>query len=81
VRDAWLTPSKLVDELWHRHMLDTIADCKFCEWVNGGYLHHTPHYGTARRRAHSSQCAQVWARKSGTLIGRAQPMMTLPRAG
>jgi|EP01046_Picozoa_sp_COSAG06_P030113 hypothetical protein len=24
-----------------------------------------------------SQCAQVWARKSGTLIGRAQPMMTL----
>ena len=28
-----------------------------------------------------AQCAQTWARKSGTLIGRAQPMMTLLRAG
>jgi len=28
-----------------------------------------------------AQCAQVWARKSGTLIGRDQAMMTLLRAG
>ena len=44
-KGAWFTPSKLVDELWHRHMLDTVAYCKFCERVNGSYLHHTPHYG------------------------------------
>ena len=44
-KGAWFTPSKLVDELWHRHMLDTVAYCKFCARVNGDYLHHTPHYG------------------------------------
>ena len=42
---AWFTPSKLVDELWHRHMLDSVAYCDFCGRVNGAYLHHTPHYG------------------------------------
>jgi hypothetical protein len=42
---AWFTPSKLVDELWHRHILDTVAYCNFCRRVNGAYLHHTPHYG------------------------------------
>jgi hypothetical protein len=34
-----------------------------------------------RRNASHTQCAQVWARKSGALIRRAQPMMTLLRAG
>jgi hypothetical protein len=42
---AWFTPSKLVDELWHRHMLDSVKYCRFCERVAGSYLHHTPHYG------------------------------------
>ncbi len=42
---AWFTPSKLVDELWHRHILDSVGYCNFCERVNGAYLHHTPHYG------------------------------------
>jgi hypothetical protein len=44
-RTHQFTPSKLVDELWHRHMLDSVAYCEFCERVSGGYLHHTPHYG------------------------------------
>jgi hypothetical protein len=42
---SWFTPSKLVDELWHRHMLDTVEYCSFCERVAGSFLHHTPHYG------------------------------------
>jgi hypothetical protein len=42
---AWYTPSKLVDELWHRHILDSVGYCNFCKRVSGAYLHHTPHYG------------------------------------
>jgi hypothetical protein len=44
-QSTWFTPSKLVDELWHRHMLDSVAYCEFCDRVAGAYLHHTPHYG------------------------------------
>ena len=44
-RGKWYTPSKLVDELWHRHMLDSKKYAAFCQRVAGYYLHHTPYYG------------------------------------
>jgi hypothetical protein len=44
-RGKWYTPSKLVDQLWHRHMLDTKKYAAFCQRVAGYHLHHTPYYG------------------------------------
>eukprot|EP01043_Picozoa_sp_COSAG02_P064836 COSAG02_NODE_9600_length_2166_cov_1.061442_1_plen_278_part_10 len=44
-RRTWYTPSKLIDELWHRHMLDSKKYVAFCQRVAGYYLHHTPYYG------------------------------------
>ena len=44
-------------------------------WLSRGVL------ARAGLRLRPTQCAQVWARKSGTLIGRDQAMMTLLRAG
>jgi hypothetical protein len=69
---VWLTPSKLVDELWHRHMLDSVNYSSFCERVAGCFLHHTPHYGEPRasqRRMHAHhRRSHVWASDSNTIV-------------
>jgi hypothetical protein len=38
-------PSKLVDEFWHSHILDTRSYHADCERVFGHYLHHYPYFG------------------------------------
>ena len=43
-------PSKLIDECWHQHILESEAYLAFCERVAGRYLHHRPHY----ERSHAS---------------------------
>ena len=40
-----LVPSKLADEFWHAHILDTAAYARDCESVFGGFLHHFPYFG------------------------------------
>ena len=42
---ADLVPSKLADEFWHAHILDTAAYARDCEKVFGGFLHHFPYFG------------------------------------
>ena len=44
-----LTPSKLVDEIWHQHILDSRNYSSFCLRIAGRYLHHDPSYGKPRR--------------------------------
>lgn len=44
-----MTPSKLVDELWHQHILLSEDYCSFCDRVAGRYLHHRPHYGQSHQ--------------------------------
>lgn len=39
-----LTPSKLIDEFWHQHILDTTDYWRFCMRIAGRYIHHVPHY-------------------------------------
>jgi hypothetical protein len=43
-----VTPSKLVDELWHAHILRSPAYFQFClQHAPGGrYVHHEPHFGS-----------------------------------
>lgn len=43
--DLSLVPSKMVDEIWHAHILDTQAYAADCERVFGYFLHHFPYFG------------------------------------
>ena len=40
-----IVPTKLIDEVWHQHILDTRAYAKDCEDMFGEFLHHYPYFG------------------------------------
>jgi hypothetical protein len=37
-----IRPKKLIDELWHKHILDTRAYARDCENWFGNFIHHRP---------------------------------------
>lgn len=43
--DADLVPCKLVDEIWHQHILDTAAYRADCDALFGEFLDHYPYFG------------------------------------
>lgn len=43
--DVALPPSRVMDLLWHEHILDTQAYFADCDFVAGQYLHHMPYFG------------------------------------
>lgn len=45
-RDRTLGPSRMIDDFWHAHILDTRAYAADCEMLFGGYLHHYPYGGS-----------------------------------
>lgn len=40
-----LPPSKIIDEFWHQHILDTRKYAEDCENVFGRFVHHYPYFG------------------------------------
>ena len=42
---ADIVPCKLVDEIWHQHILDTRAYARDCDALFGEFLHHFPYFG------------------------------------
>lgn len=38
-------PSKVIDEVWHAHILDTRRYAADCERVFGQFVHHYPYFG------------------------------------
>lgn len=42
---AAIVPCKLVDEMWHRHILDTQAYANDCDRIFGFFVHHFPYFG------------------------------------
>lgn len=40
-----VVPCELVDEMWHHHILDTIAYRKDCDRLFGKFLDHFPYFG------------------------------------
>ena len=40
-----IVPNKVMDTMWHYHILDTRAYCRDSERVFGGYFHHFPYFG------------------------------------
>ena len=43
--DAEIVPCHMVDEMWHSHILDTIAYRRDCEAIFGSFLDHYPYFG------------------------------------
>lgn len=43
--EAVIVPCKIVDEMWHRHILDTAAYRADCEAIFGRFLDHFPYFG------------------------------------
>lgn len=48
--DEDVVPCKLVDEMWHAHILDTLAYHEDCDRIFGRYLHHFPYFGMRGER-------------------------------
>lgn len=42
---AGIVPCKLVDAMWHSHILDTRAYADDCDRLFGGFMHHYPYFG------------------------------------
>jgi hypothetical protein len=40
-----VVPCKIVDEMWHQHILDTAAYRQDCDAIFGSYLDHFPYFG------------------------------------
>jgi hypothetical protein len=43
--DTDIVPCKLADEIWHQHILDTVAYRRDCEALFGQFLDHFPYFG------------------------------------
>lgn len=43
--EADIVPCKVVDEMWHRHILDTAAYREDCDTIFGRFLDHFPYFG------------------------------------
>jgi hypothetical protein len=43
--EAAIVPCKVVDEMWHRHILDTAAYRGDCDAIFGRFLDHFPYFG------------------------------------
>lgn len=43
--EADIVPCKIVDEMWHQHILDTIAYRGDCDRLFGRFLDHFPYFG------------------------------------
>jgi len=55
-------PSNDADEIWHGHILDTLAYHIDCQCLFGSYLHHCPSYGTAQEKltmAHAREMTEA----------------------
>lgn len=43
--DRDIVPCRIVDEMWHQHILDTMAYALDCDAIFGSFLHHYPYFG------------------------------------
>lgn len=43
--EADIVPCKIVDEIWHQHILDTAAYRDDCEAIFGRFIDHFPYFG------------------------------------
>lgn len=73
-------PSKLIDLVWHYHILDTQKYVAECEHIFGRYLHHDPYFGIGSAENYEAnqlawrETLEVWEAEFGEpLLGAANP--------
>lgn len=70
--EAEVVPCSMVDEIWHQHILDTIAYRQDCEALFGEFLDHYPYFGMqSEQEAQELQDAygdtlEIYEREFGT---------------
>jgi len=52
VPDLEISPSPLVDKVWHMHILDTRQYMKDCDYLFGSYMHHNPSFDPDEEEQH-----------------------------
>ncbi|HST68905.1 MAG TPA: hypothetical protein VLI94_04525 [Solirubrobacterales bacterium] len=57
---AVLVPCQIVDEMWHRHILDTAAYREDCQAIFGRFLDHYPYFGM-RNEAEAQELTDAYA--------------------
>jgi hypothetical protein len=73
--DAPLVPTRVIDAIWHTHILDTWNYARDCGAVFGHFLHHDPSLGgggpadIARLQALFTQTAATWEARFGMAYG------------
>lgn len=79
--DAPVVPSKLVDIVWHEHVLDTQTYQRDCLRMFGHYLHHAPSFGNdtdekAEMVQQQQDMLQLYSNEFGESAGRDMWPMT-----
>jgi hypothetical protein len=52
--DKRIVPSKMMDEFWHMHILDTKSYREDCDKVFGRFIDHFPYFGIYGKRDHQN---------------------------
>lgn len=53
-------PSRVVDDLWHAFILDTVAYADFCQQAFGGFFHHVPASSTPKGQDIAAALHRTW---------------------
>lgn len=74
-------PTKLVDEFWHQHILDTAAYATDCESIFGRFVHHYPYFGMhdAADAVNLAQAFHETQRAYAALFGEEPPQTAWAR--
>lgn len=70
--DRQIVPTKVIDAVWHAHILDTSKYAADCEQVFGRFVHHFPYFGLrgAEDAAALQAAGAATRRLLGELLGR-----------
>ena len=66
--DATIVPCTMVDQIWHRHILDTAAYRRDCDAIFGHFLDHYPYFGM-RNDAEAEELNDAYAETVGLYRG------------
>eukprot|EP01062_Namystynia_karyoxenos_P033288 TRINITY_DN244_c0_g1_i2.p2 TRINITY_DN244_c0_g1~~TRINITY_DN244_c0_g1_i2.p2 ORF type:complete len:716 (+),score=253.35 TRINITY_DN244_c0_g1_i2:81-2150(+) len=78
--DQPAVPSKLVDLVWHDHILDTKQYRRDCLRLFGRFIHHSPSFGGGEEKAELAQQQQAMMRSYQALFGDPAPAAIWPAA-
>ena len=53
-------PSRVVDDLWHEFILDTMAYAAFCDRAFGRFFHHVPSAGLGHGKGEDAALRRTW---------------------